>query len=439
MRKVVDLFRLLYGVPGGHKIFLRREYDRLSPMLRSMAGIYRRRVLTRTHVVAVVGSLGKTTATRTLETALDCPDRKISYSNYGASLAANLLSIRPGDRHAVLETGIAGPGLMARYAKMIRPDVVVVTSIKSDHNRSFPTLLDTREEKVKMVRALSERGLALLNGDDPNVRWMASQTRARIVTFGLGAENAVRATDIVAGAEQTEFTAHIEGATYRVRSPLSGEHMIYPMLAAVAAAHLEKIEMTGALSRLAALQPTTSRMNLVTLPNGIRILDDSCKGSIESVQAALEALAQMPAERKVIVLGNVEEPPGKQRDVYRDLGRRLGRAANVVICIGSDSMTSLRPAAVDAGMDRASIHFAGTKIPDAMALIQQTVRPGDLVLVKGASSQRFRRIVLGLMGKKISCEATHCNAKVLSCDLCPLLDAPEAFFKNHFINRYVEL
>jgi UDP-N-acetylmuramyl pentapeptide synthase len=106
-------------------------------------------------------------------------------------------------------------------------------------------------------------------------------------------------------------------------------------------AHLEKIDMTGALSRLAALKPITSRMNVVTLQNGVRIIDDSCKASIESIQAALDALSRMPAERKVVVLGNVEEPPGKQRDVYRELGRRLGCAANVAICIGSDSMTSL--------------------------------------------------------------------------------------------------
>ena len=159
----------------------------------------------------MVGSLGKTTTQRALQTVLDCPNRNFSYSNYGSSLAGNLLRIRPRDTHAVLEAGVDGPGRMASYARMIRPNLVVVTSIKSEHNRSFPTLFDTRQEKVKMVLSLPAEGVVILNGDDPHVRWMATQTQARVMMFGLNPNSDIRASDVIAGDEGTDFDAHVQG------------------------------------------------------------------------------------------------------------------------------------------------------------------------------------------------------------------------------------
>jgi UDP-N-acetylmuramoyl-tripeptide--D-alanyl-D-alanine ligase len=79
---------------------------------------------------------------------------------------------------------------------MIRPNVVVVTCIGSEHNRSFKTLEATRKEKSEMVAILPPTGLAVLNGDDPNVMWMRSRTSARIITYGFGKSNDVRAEDV---------------------------------------------------------------------------------------------------------------------------------------------------------------------------------------------------------------------------------------------------
>jgi UDP-N-acetylmuramyl pentapeptide synthase len=438
MSKAADLIQLFREIPGGHRIFLRREYDRLGSSYRMLAQIYRRTLLARTRIAVVIGSLGKTTAKRALHAALGCPDRNFTFSNYGSSLAGNLLRVRRGDRHAVLEVGISGPRTMANYARMIRPDLVVVTSIKSEHNRSFPTLLDTRAEKVKMVRALPKEGIAILNGDDPNVRWMATQTEARVVTFGLNPDNDVRAENVSIDAVGSAFDVRIGGSTQRVQSKLLGDHMVYPLLAAVAAAHMEQIELKEAIGRLAQLSPATSRMELISLPDGTRILDDSSKGAVESMHAAFETFSQIPATRKIVVLGNVEEPPGKERDVYRDLGQRLARCADLVVCIGDDNMTSLRATATQAGMDRSAIRLAGSQLQTGIDLLNEAFRPGDLVLVKGASTQRLRRIVLGLLKKEVSCRVRHCNVKVLACDDCPLLDAPEAHFKNHFVERYAQ-
>jgi UDP-N-acetylmuramoyl-tripeptide--D-alanyl-D-alanine ligase len=433
-----DFLRLLPAPPAQRAIFLRSEYDRLYPLLRPLATGHRRVRLRRTRLVAVIGSLGKTTTRRVVHAALDCPDRGFAISNYGASLAANLLRVRPGDRYAVLEAGIAGPGAMAGIAGMLRPDVVVVTSIRSDHNRSFPTLLDTRAEKVRIVSALAPGGTAYLNGDDPHVRWMATQTRARVVTFGMDAGNDVRAVELHADGDGLSFGVRADSQVIPVRSRLLGEHMVYPLLAAVAILLREGLDVRAALPRLAGVAPADSRMELVTLPDGTRIIDDAAKAGIESIRVALATFAAIPAPRKVAVIGPIEEPQGRPRDLYREIGRALAQCADRIIVMGGDDLRAVRAGAVGAGMNPEAIHVLGMDIGGTMDLARAAIRPGDLVLVKGAFARRLRRVVLALMGREVTCRVRGCRVKVVGCDHCPLLDADASAHRNHFIRRYLD-
>jgi UDP-N-acetylmuramyl pentapeptide synthase len=435
-QKFSDLLRLYRAMPGSAGIFLRREYDRYFRLLRRLAKAYRLTALRRTRIVAVVGSLGKTTTRRAIQAALGCPDRRFSYSNYGSSLAVNTLRVRPGDPHAVIEAGVDGPGPMRRYAEMLRPDVVVVTSIKSEHNRSFPSLLDTRAEKVKMVRALPERGLAVLNGDDPNVLWMAGQTAARVMTVGLGPDNDVRAAGVRILPDGMAFTAVLGGVEHEVRTRFVGRHMVFPFLASLAVAVHEGVPAETAVARLAALQPKESRMQLHTLPGGVTVLDDSYKGALESVHAALDVFATLPSTRRIVLFGGVDEPPGKQGDVNREIGRRLGGVADIVLCLGT-GLSGVRAGAVETGMSRDSVLLLAPDNGLAFDWLQRELRPGDAVLIKGQSALRMRRIVLGLTGRRVSCSVASCKVKVSSCEQCPLIDASPELLRNFFVARYV--
>jgi UDP-N-acetylmuramoyl-tripeptide--D-alanyl-D-alanine ligase len=318
--------------------------------------------------------------------------------------------------------------------------VVVVTSIKSEHNRSFATLLDTRKEKVKMVAALSPAGLAVLNGDDPHVRWMATQTRARVVFFGFGEENDVRAANVrVTEGGGTRFDVSIGADTLECRSALRGEHMVYPMLAAITVARAEGLELGGVMERLAKLEPEKSRMQTMDCPSGIRVVDDSYKGAVESFQAAFDACAAMTAGRKVLVLGNLEEPPGNEREIYRELGRRAAGFADEVICVGKDSWRAFRASAVQAGMKQEAIRLVGSRIEPAQELLKTLLRPGDVVLIKGSSRQKLRRIALAISGVEVGCRMHYCNAKVGSCDECPLLRDSRPWEKNIYVRRMAKM
>ncbi len=392
------------------------------PLLRHVAKMYRISAARRPCIVAVVGSLGKTTAARAVSTALGLAVHPKIACNAFSYIAFALFRVCPWKSHAVIEVGIARKGQMRVYAETIRPDVTVVTSVGSEHNRSFGDLSVTRREKAEMVRALSPSGLAVLNGDDPNVLWMKEATRANVVTFGFSAANDVRASDMVLDWPiGTRFLLHANGTTREVRTRLIGRAFVYPVLAAVAVGLAEGFSLDTMLMALEPLPPSPERLEPVRLETGAILLRDEWKSSLETIDAALDVVAEIPARRKIIVLGDVSEPPGSQGPICRRLGGRVADIATQAIFIGGND-NRYQVGAVRGGMSRNAITRAGRSLKRALSALPSDLGEGDIVLIKGRDNQRLGRIAMALMGREVRCDVLPCYARdTIRCSQCRML------------------
>jgi UDP-N-acetylmuramoyl-tripeptide--D-alanyl-D-alanine ligase len=409
---------------GAGRIQLRTALAyRLWPLLAPIAQAYRRTLARRTRVVAVVGSFGKSTTTGAVSALLGAPAPSPLTHNSWSAVALAVLRIRRDQPHAVIEVGISAPGQMAPYARVVRPDIVVVTSIASEHSRSFATLEATRAEKVRMVRALSPSGVAILNGDDPNVAWMAGETRARIVTFGFGAACTVRGAgfrlDWPAGSR---FRVRAFGEEREVAVRLLGRHLAYAALAAIAAARVEGVPLDAAVAALRAVAPTRGRLEPVPLPNGAIVLRDDCKSGLETMHAALDVLAGIPARRRIVVFGDVSEPPSGQRPMYRHLGARVAEVAAHLVVVGR-ALERYATGARGRGMAREAIHDGGRDPRHAAQVLCALLEPGDVVLLKGRGTQKLDRVRLILEGRKVGCAIAFCSMRGTDCDGCPMLES----------------
>ena len=391
------------------------------PIFDHLAKRRRRKTLAQTRVTVVVGSFGKTTTARAVTAALGFPVSEAIEFNTGTAPARALLHLPRRARHAVLEIGIDGPGQMRGRAEMVRPDIVVVTGVGSEHGRSLGDLEATRREKAEMVRFLSPSGVAVLNGDDPNVRWMAGQTPGRVVLFGTSADADVRAQDIVVDFPTgTSFTLIVDGARREMQTKLLGRKAVLHVLAAIAVGLTEGKDLDGMLERLKAVPAARKRLEPVLLEDGTVLLRDEFKSAVETIHAALDLLEEIHGRRKVVVLGEVSEPPGSQGPIYRAIGGRVAQAADAVVHVGHDLQrytTGLRRA----GMDRAAIHDAGGDLMRAVEIVRGIQRPGDVILIKGRDTQRLDRVALALMGRQVRCMVSFCNLKLGPCDTCSYL------------------
>jgi len=420
--KVRDLPRLLRAPVGRQRLLLGLQQSAY-PVLRAAAALRRRVVTPQVRVVVVIGSYGKTTTARAVTAALGLPANPAIEYNSSIGVAANLSRIHRRDRHAVIEVGISHPGEMRGYASMVRPDTVVVTSIGSEHNRSLGSLAQIREEKAAMVRALPPEGVAVLNADDDNVMWMARQARAKVISFGTGAGADVAAV----GAEVDwpggmRFTLDLAGTRRTVRSRLLGKHSIGALLAAAAVAWQEGVDLDDVVAALEGFAPTPGRMQVVPLPGGAWLVRDDFKSSLETIERALSTLAELPARRRVAVLGEVSEPPGSQGEIYRGLGERLAASADAAVFVGGNYQRWASGAAA-AGMSRADLVDAGRDVLRAAEAARDLTGPGDVVLVKGRDTQRLDRVSLALMGRQVACTISTCSLRTVRCERCPMLES----------------
>ncbi|MGA7876420.1 MAG: UDP-N-acetylmuramoyl-tripeptide--D-alanyl-D-alanine ligase [Desulfoferrobacter sp.] len=415
---------LLMSTPVGRRDLLLGQRHNLWPLLRRLAGLYRRILLRKTKIAAVIGSYGKSTTTRALSAALHKKTADTSNSNSWSGLALTLLSIRPWEEHRALEVGISSGGWMKIYSQMIKPDIVVVTSIGIEHHRSLGTLENTRSEKAEMLRSLSSAGVAILNGDDPNVSWMAGQTSARVVTFGFGSHNDVTASEYsLAWPDGNRFTVHTEAGSGVVSSRLFGRHMVYPILAGVATGLVEGFDLNTILPAVEGLKPTQGRLQKIQLHNGAIVLRDDFKASLETIESALSTLSEIPAKRRIVCLGEVEDSPGSRGPVYRSLGEQLAGAASKAVFICSrKSFRDYRVGAMLSGMPQEDLIYAGNNWSTVHAQLQKDLSPGDAVLLKGRGSQRLERIALALEGKSVHCALISCSIGYGTCSLCPMLE-----------------
>lgn len=418
-----DLGALL-RTPGGRLALRSGIFYRTWPVWSRLARIHRRTLVRRTRVVAVVGSLGKSTTARAIAAALGLPEDPRRAHNSWSRVAMALLRIRPGARHAVIEVGIAGRGEMEQYARIVQPDVTVVTTIASEHHRSLGSLEETRNQKSWMVRALAKHGTAVLNADDPNVASMRDVTRARVITFGTAPSCDVALLNAqLQWPDGTRCLVRVSGMNYETLTRLVGPGASMAVLAAAAVAHGEGVAIDVALDRVARLAPTPGRMQPVALDNGVTFLRDDFKSPIESIHPALDTLGQIPARRRIVVLGDIAEPRGSRATLYGGVGEHVARVASQLVVVGhSNSLQAYRAGARRVGMASEAIH-GGTASPKAIAeMLEGLLEPGDVVLVKGRDTQRLDRIRLRLSGRHVLCDIEHCTLRTTACEACPMLE-----------------
>jgi UDP-N-acetylmuramoyl-tripeptide--D-alanyl-D-alanine ligase len=410
----------LMRTPPGREHLVNAVRLRLWPLLWRLATLHRRTLARRARVVAVIGSLGKTTAARAILAVLPGQPSELARKNAFGFLAHSVLRTGPRTRRLVLEAGIDGPGQMDVYARMLRPDLVVVTSIASEHNRSLGDLANTRAEKAKLVQALTPGGVAILNGDDPNVISMRELTRARVLGFGFEPGNDVRAEELeLDWPRGMRLTLRAGGGSYRLRTRLVGRPMAYALLAAVAVALVEELPLEPALAALERLKPTPMRLQTLRLPSGAYLLRDEFKSTLETIHAALDLLEEIPAERRFVVLGDVSEPPGSQGPIYRALGVRLARISTQAVIV-SPRFRRYAAEAARQGAPPGRLLDAGRDPLAAARLLAERLRPGDVVLVKGRDTQRLERVSLALQGRSVRCSIPTCRA-LSRCEGCAML------------------
>ena len=363
--------------------------------LRDLAVWYKNRF--KIPVVAVTGSVGKTTAKDMIAAVLSEKFRVLKTEgnkNNDIGLPLTLLRLNREHQIAVLELGINHPGEMDYLSAIAQPDLVCLTNIGDSHIEAFGCRENTLKAKLEIFAHAKPGCAAILNGDDELLRAAAAGPDAPwtgpAILVGRGEGLDYRAGDVESDwRSQMSCRVDTPRGSCHMDIPGLGEHMVYPTLLATAVG--ERFGMT--LEEIAAgvhnFAPTKMRMNILPRSDGITILDDSYNASPQSMRAAIEVLDGYTGDYKVAVLGDMFELGPLAGVLHAGVGEFLGRShVDCLVAIG-ELAKSIYDAAMDSQVPQC---YYFTAKEEALPVLKELIKPGTTVLVKASRGMAFESV-----------------------------------------------
>lgn len=336
-------------------------------------------------VILVIGSFGKTTATRAILAGLGHPERDAADSgNYGLLAARKFLRQAKSQRSIVMEVGIDAPGLMRARAELFKPDVVVFLCVASEHILSFRDLDHIAQEKAQALRAIRPGGFAVINSDDPRVRREAEAAGVRLVRFGFEEGADCRGLDWrfdwSVGSRLHYRLGSVEG---QLGARLLSREPGYALLATLATCQALGEDPVEVAKRLEGFSATPGRLELFHSPTGALIIRDDFKATLETIHLALDVLAQFEG-RRFVVLSRIDAPPNPQNPAYVAVAAHVGRVADEVVVLRRGRTNSYmselnRQLASDSRLAKVTEVRSSEEV---VAYLRPLLKAGDCVLVK---------------------------------------------------------
>ena len=352
-------------------------------------------------VVAISGSVGKTTVKRMIVSTLSrrhgvCFSEK-SHNNL-VGLPQTLLKLGAKDEMLVVELGTDRPGEIAQLAALASPTIGVITHVSQAHLNRLESLSGVAAEKAALFESLAgDGGKAVLRQGVPFESSIRSRCAVPILTFGLGAEADARAENIrIDEQARPSFRMRIDNLDLDATLELRGPHQIWNALAASLVCHLLGCSGEEILGGLRSCRPGWNRSTVNQLQNGATLLADAYNANPASVRAALDTLMAIRGHNRYVILGDMNDLGSQSDRIHRHIGSEVGQRAIKALLVLGDHWEDYAQGAMDAGMDPHDIHPFNSH-REIVEFISPRLCTGDVALVKGSRTTEMERVCEGLV------------------------------------------
>ncbi len=355
-------------------------------------------------IVAVTGSVGKTTTKAMLSHAL-APSGRVhsaaaSFNNHwGVPLT---LARMPADaRFGVFEIGMNHAGEIRPLVKMVRPQVAVITTIAAAHLGHFDSLDDIAAAKAEIFEGVEPGGAALLNRDNEKFAFLAEAARAcgigRVLGFGEHDDAEIRLLDVRLHADRSVIRVDVQGDIRDLTLGAPGRHVVHNALAVLGAVSLAGGDLGAACEALATISAPAGRgerHRLRARDGGFVLIDESYNANPASMRAALGLLADTPVGdggRRIAVLGDMLELGRFSADLHAELAEPVKSAGVDRLYLAGPEMAALARALPE-GFPVSTFDGAA-ELAEALT---REVSAGDAIVVKSSLGLGFGKVVKAL-------------------------------------------
>ncbi len=345
-------------------------------------------------VIAVTGSNGKTTVKEMIHAVLSKRFRTLKNEgnlNNHIGLPLSLVKLQPEDEMIVLEMGMNHSGEIRRLCEISVPSHGVITNVGSAHIGELGSYKALRAAKLEI---LGELGVAVVNADDEKLMQGIREAsfKGQVITFGIEKESHVRARDVRAGVNGSDFTLELGNAgSTQINLNVHGLFNVYNALAAAAVCFSLGVTIDEIKTALDGYSAFPMRFEVIK-ENGITIINDSYNANPASMKESILELVRMGAGGRVVAaLGDMGELGDFSEEAHREIGRVIsGTDVDVFVSVG-DMMGLAAEEIKKTG--KTSVVFSFRDSEGAGKEIMNILKQGDTLLIKGSRSAAMEKII----------------------------------------------
>lgn len=350
-------------------------------------------------VIALTGSVGKTTTKDMINTVLSTDYRTSksrNNSNGFASMALNLQKVDERVEMYIQECGAAYPGLVLRDARVLCPDCVVITNVGYPHIDLYGSIENTLDDKLNLVRYMSEDGVAVLNADDERLR-KANTEGKRTVYFGIENKAAdYRAENVMFSDGEVSFDILYNDVCIPAKIHTYGIHNVYNALAAFAVGKHFGISDDKIVEALSLYSGESTRQNLCEV-GGYRLFVDCYNSAPNSIIGSVEALNRIPVTgggRHIAVMGDIVRLGDCSEKIHREAGVQIAQQGiDKLVCFGKE-IRFTHEEAKKSGVDS----FYTESREELNRWLRENVREGDVTLFKAGHPTYLAKSIDAVFG-----------------------------------------
>jgi len=347
-------------------------------------------------VIAVTGSNGKTTVTQMIASILRAgfgDDALATQGNLNNDIGVpqTLLRLRAHHRSAVVELGMNHPGEIAGLATMTQANVALVNNAQREHQEFMATVEAVAQENGEAIRALPDNGVAVFPADDDYTPlWQGLAGQRVCMRFSLHTESQaeVRLMQAAWHKDHWMVQAQTPAGLLNTRLHIAGRHNVGNALAAAACALAAGVSLPVIAQGLASFEPVKGRSRAFGVQcqgHAITVVDDTYNANPDSVRAAIDVLAELPAPR-LFVLGDMGEVGSQGPEFHREVGLHAhAMGIDHVLCLGDLAVHTATACGASAQ------HFSS--IDTLQTKVQQLLPHLGSVLVKGSRFMKMERVI----------------------------------------------
>jgi UDP-N-acetylmuramoyl-tripeptide--D-alanyl-D-alanine ligase len=337
-------------------------------------------------IIGITGSYGKTSIKHILAHILASHAPTLATPGSVNTLMGITRIVREKLRndcaYFIVEMGAYGIGSIQRLCGLTPPNYAIVTSIGLAHRERFKTIDAVRQAKSELPRALPVDGIAIFNGDDPQLRKMAEELNADVRFYGTDASLGkldCRLLQVENTQNGVRGTVEYEGRTYTFETPIFGKHQALNAAGAFLAAVIFGVAPFTAIAALQNMPQIPHRLTARRDANGIVSIDDAYNSNPAGFESALEVLKTLEGKRKILITPGMVELGDMTDEAHRQIAAHAAHSCDEIALTAASRLQSFRDGLLENGFPKERLHEFDS-LREAQSWLNSILQSGDVLL-----------------------------------------------------------